>query len=174
MDEAKKTRDGEKDSIRVAAVLASYAQSAKKLKAQLNAKLEDMKSLIQSLYGSSKYLFQNFVDVHTQPTFETFPRLVVFYLPRADSLNVNVIPGETRILDAIPGKSYYYKVDSLIPENQNIREVLDRSYDLLRPVLENPALPDEMVPCSSVSEFSARSEYTCSVVSNVSFLSGCI
>ena len=46
-----------------------------------------------------------------------------------------MITGEKRILDAIPGKSYYHKIDS-VPLETKPSERFFRAYDLLRPVLK--------------------------------------
>jgi hypothetical protein len=141
---SKARREKINDTLSVAKTLGTYTQKIQSTRTLSNR-------LARELYGSSApYKIEKFVDIDGPVTFETFPRLVIFYLPQNLLPNIHAaVPGETRMFDAIPAATHFRKTSSLIHPDKNnsgkIQSLLNAAYDLWRPVIDDLELAEVKV-----------------------------
>src|ERR1700685_355797 len=141
---SKQRREKINDTLQVTKSLGTVTQS-------LLSVGDTPRHLLLDLYGSSDPLqFDKFVNVDGPVDMSTFPRIVLYHLPQHLTPNVHgAVPGETRILDAVPGATHYRKTSNLLHPDKNgpakAQSLLNAAYDLWRPILEDPELADVKV-----------------------------
>jgi hypothetical protein len=145
LQRSKERRERINDTLEVTTKLGELAKS-------IRSRVEGRSRLLQSLYGtSSNYKIDTFVDINGNPTLDTFPRLVAYFLPQNTIPDITgAVPGVSRFLDVIPSGTHFRKVSSLLhpdknPYHTDIQKILSAAFDLWRPVLEDPAITDELV-----------------------------
>lgn len=126
--------------------LGKFAHS--KLETDSRETLQIRKSIYREIYGDAgKYEREGFINLEGPPTFDTFPRLVVWFLDQSLLPPIHTaIPGVTLMLDVIPGEFHYLQVGAILNQDQNtengsenLQSRLDSAFELWRAYLETPA-----------------------------------
>ena len=153
-------------TLEVAKDLSTYAKSAYTREQKIRLNVEDRSKILQTVFGASaQYEIHSFIkDLDSTPTFETFPRIVAFYLQQSDFPDLNsMIPEVSRIMQYIPGESQFRKVSRILhPDMGNtttLQSTLASAFDLWKPVLQDKELATAILPSDdNAPEFIARGE----------------
>jgi len=162
LQRSKERRERINDTLEVTSKLGELTKS-------IRSRVEGRSRLLQSLYGaSSNYKIDTFVDLTGNPTLDTFPRFVAFFLPQNTIPDITgAVPGVSRFLDVIPGSTHFRKISTLLhpdrnPSDTNMQQLLSAAFDLWRPVLDDPAITDELVVAhddESTTTFCSRGDH---------------
>ena len=162
LQRSKERRQRINDTLKVTSKLSELTKS-------IRSRVEGRSRILQSLYGtSSDYKIDTFVNLIDSPTFDTFPRLVAFFLPQHTIPDITgAVPGVSRFLDVIPGSTHFRQVSALLhpdknPSDTNMQKILSAAFDLWRPVLDDPAITDELVVAhddESTTTFCSRGDH---------------
>lgn len=129
--------------------LGKFAYSKLQTDSQQVETSQIRKSIYQEIYGDvEKYDREEFIGLDSPPTFDTFPRFVVWFLDRSLLPPIHTaIPGLTLIFDIIPKEFHYQQVIAILHQDsnletssENLQSLLDAAFELWRPYLETPEL----------------------------------
>ena len=165
LERGRARREKVNEALKIAEELGPYVKSLEERRASIGS---NVLFILNGLYPETSNLqLDRFVDITSEPTLETFPRLVAYHLPLNARPDVtDAIPGSTLMFDLMPGYAHYIQASAALkpdekPDDLNIHHALNKGFDLWKPILDDLELAYEPVHADddeSISEFIQRGE----------------